>query len=113
MHWFRLKLSKVAIVLLALVAVAAADVYGKGYAKQTVDYSHVPYYNVDWAVMDDYYNDYAQAETRSGDNTKTNWRVALPGKSWIKRDDVVNAEMRVSQHAAPSYSASAYGKAAY
>ena len=46
------------------------------------------------------------------DNTKTNWRVALPGKSWIKRDDVVNAEMHVS-HAAPSYSASAYGKAAY
>ena len=101
-------MKQVAIVLLALAALAAAD-----YGKQTVDWSHVPYYNVDWAVMDDYYNDYAQTETRSGDNTKTNWRVALPGKSWIKRDDVVNAEMRVSQHAAPSYSASAYGKAAY
>ncbi len=94
---------KVAIVLLALVAVAAADSYGK----QHVDYSHVPYYNVDWAVQDDeHYNDYAQSEVRNKDETKTNWRVILPGKgSHIKRDDQVNAEMRVSHAAHASYAA--------
>ena len=99
---------KVAIVLLALAAVAAADSY-KSYGKN-VDYSHVPYYNVDWAVQDDYYNDYAQTETRSGDNTKTYWRVALPGKSHIKRDDVVNAEMRMSQSYGGDYKSADYKK---
>ena len=103
---------KVAIVLLALVAVAAADVYGKGYGKQHVDWSHVPHYKVDWAVQDDYYNDFGQVETRHGDNTDTMWWVTLPGKSWIKRNDQIHAQQHVS-HAAPSYSAPAYGKAAY
>ena len=104
---------QVAIVLLALVAAATAASYGNSYGRQTVDYSHVPYYNVDWAVQDDYYNDYAQTETRSGDNTKTYWRVALPGKSMIKRDDLVDAHARVS-HSVGGYSApAAYGKAAY
>ena len=94
----------VTIFLPALVAVAPADSYGKSYGKQTVDHSHVPYYNVEWTVQDDeHYNDYAQTEVRNKDETKTNWRVVLPGKgSHIKRDDAVNAEMRVS-HSAPAY----------
>ena len=93
---------------MALAAVAAAEY---GYGKQTVDYSHVPYYNVEWESLgegkgygDNYGKDsygevlrYRQKETRSKDDTKTTWDTELPGKSWIKRDDIVNAQMRVSQ----------------
>ncbi len=87
---------QVAIVLLALAAVAAADSY-KSYGKQHVDYSHVPYYNFDWAVQDEYYNDYGQKETRNGDNTDTQWWVTLPGKgSHIKRSDQIHAQQRHS-----------------
>ena len=47
-------------------------------------------------MKDDYYNDYGQVETRDGGNIKTNWGVALPGYSHIKRDDVVNAQVHHS-----------------
>jgi len=57
----------------------------------------VPNYSVDWAVEDDYYNSYAMTEDRKGDTTKNNIRVALPGKSMIKRDDLIDAQMRLSQ----------------
>ena len=58
----------------------------------------MPNYSVDWAVEDDYYNSYAMTETRKGDTTKNNIRVALPGKgSMIKRDDLIDAQMRISQ----------------
>ena len=56
----------------------------------------MPYYKFDWVVKDDYYNDYGQVETRDGGNIKTNWGVALPGYSHIKRDDVVNAQVHHS-----------------
>jgi len=59
----------------------------------------VPNYSVDWAVEDDYYNSYAMTEDRKGDTTKNIIRVALPGKSMIKRDDLIDAQMRVSQSA--------------
>ena len=97
---------------MALAAVAAAEY---GYGKQTVDWSHVPYYNVDWASQGegkgygyggDSYGElltYGQHETRSKDDTKTNWWTDLPGKSHIKRDDNVHAEMRVG------YSHGGYG----
>jgi len=81
---------------LDLAAVAAADSYGK----QHIDYSHVPYYNSDWQVEDkDYYGkelNYGQKEQREHDNTKTNWWVTLPGNAYIKRDDLINAQMHVS-----------------
>jgi len=48
---------------------------------------------VDWKVKDDkYYIDYGQIESRDHDNTKTNWWVALPGYSYIRRSDVVNTQ---------------------
>ena len=92
---------------MALAAVAAAEY---GYGKQTVDYSHVPYYNFDWKSLgegkgygygsDDYgYGEvlnYGQYESRSKDDTKTNWWTELPGKSHIKRDDIINAQQHVS-----------------
>ena len=94
---------QVAIVFLFLAAVAAADTYEKsygGYGKQHIDYSHVPYYNSDWQVEDkDYYGkelNYGQKEQREHDNTKTNWWVTLPGNAYIKRDDLINAQMHVS-----------------
>lgn len=100
---------QVTFVLLALVSVTAATDYGSshgGYGKKNVDYSHVPYYNFDWEVQDDYYNDYGQTETRSKDETNTYWRVTLPGKgAHIKRDDQINAKMQISQ----SYGGSHYG----
>ena len=99
---------KVAIFVFALVAAAASELNGKsygGYGKINVDYSHVPYYNFDWQVKDDYYNDYGQQESRSKDETKTKWGVALPGKSFIKRDDLVNAEMHVSHSYGGDYKA--------
>ena len=87
---------------MALAAVAAAEY---GYGKQTVDYSHVPYYNFDWESQgegkgygDSYGSDsygevlrYGQKETRSKDDTQTNWWTELPGKSHIKRDDQIHA----------------------
>ena len=71
---------------MALAAVAAAEY---GYGKQTIDYSHVPYYNVEWESLgegkgygDNYGKDsygeelrYRQKETRSKDETKTMWAV--------------------------------------
>ena len=57
----------------------------------------MPNYSVDWAVEDDYYNSYAMTEDRKGDTTKNIIRVALPGKSMIKRDDLIDAQMRLSQ----------------
>ncbi len=58
----------------------------------------MPNYSVDWAVEDDYYNSYAMIENRKGDTTQNNIRVALPGKgSHIKRDDLIDAQMRLSQ----------------
>ena len=94
-----------------MVAIAAAETYGKGYGKQHVDYSHVPYYNFDWAVQDaESYNDYGQKETRNGDNTDTQWWVTLPGKgSHIKRTDQIHAQ----QHVAHSYAAPEYKKDDY
>ena len=105
---------------MALAAVAAAEY---GYGKQTVDYSHVPYYNVEWESLgegkgygDSYGKDsygevlrYRQKETRSKDETKTNWDTELPGKSWIKRDDLVNAKVRVS-HSVGDYKTNDYKK---
>ena len=41
---------------------------------------------------DKYYIDYGQIETREPGNTKTNWWVALPGYSHIKRSDVFNTQ---------------------
>ncbi len=114
-------MKKVAIVLLALVAVAAAEY---GYGKQTVDWSHVPYYNVEWESLgegkgygDSYGKDsygevlrYRQKETRSKDDTKTTWDTELPGKSWIKRDDAVNAQMHVSYAKGGDYKTNDYKK---
>ena len=58
--------------------------------------------------------EYNQYETRSADETKTNWMTQLPGSgSHIKRDDLVNAQATVAQaYAAPAYKAPAY-KPAY
>ena len=89
---------------MALAAVAAAEY---GYGKQTVDWSHVPYYNFDWESQGegkgygyggDSYGEvlrYGQHETRSKDNTETKWWTDLPGKSHIKRNDQIHAQMRV------------------
>ena len=106
---------------MALAAVAAAEY---GYGKQTVDYSHVPYYNVEWESLgegkgyggygkDDSYGEvlrYRQKETRSKDETKTNWDTELPGKSWIKRDDIVNAQMHVAYAKGGDYKTNDYKK---
>ena len=98
---------------MALAALAAAD-----YGKQTVDWSHVPYYNVEWeslgegkAYGGDSYGDvlrYRQKETRSKDDTHTNWDTELPGKSHIKRDDIVNAQMHVSYAKGGDYKSNDY-----
>ena len=112
-------IEQVAIVLLALAALAAAD-----YGKQTVDWSHVPYYNVEWESLgegkgygDSYGSDsygealrYRQKEVRSKDETKTMWDTELPGKSHIKRDDLVNAQVRVSHSIGGDYKTNDYKK---
>ena len=36
------------------------------------------YYKFDWAVKDDYYNDFGQYEAREGDKTTGNYWVVLP-----------------------------------
>jgi len=48
-------------------------------------------------VKDDkYYIDYGQIESRDHDNTKTNWWVALPDYSHIKRNEAVSAQVHQS-----------------
>ena len=108
---------------MALAAVAAAEY---GYGKQTVDYSHVPYYNFDWKSLgegkgygygkDDSYGEvlnYGQEEKRSKDDTETKWWTELPGKSHIKRDDIIHAQQHVSYAKGGDYKSNDYKKDDY
>ena len=104
---------------MALAAVAAAEY---GYGKQTVDYSHVPYYNVEWESLgegkgyggygkDEGYGEvlrYGQKETRSKDDTETSWWTELPGKSHIKRNDQIHAQQHVSYAKGNDYKQDSY-----
>ena len=106
-------MKKVALIVLALVAVAAAD-YKPSY--MTV-HQHVPYYKFDWAVTADggYGKDgplsFGQYENREKDHTTGNWWTDLPNKGHIKVDYDVNSQV-YQAYAAPSYAKPAY-KPAY
>jgi len=45
---------------------------------------------------DQYYIDFGQIESRDHDKTETNWWVALPGYSHIKRNETVSAQVHQS-----------------
>ena len=52
---------------------------------------------------------YGQYEARNADHTTGNWHTQLPGKSHIKFDYDVNAQVvQVVKAAAPAYAAPAY-----
>ncbi|XP_042226711.1 cuticle protein 8-like [Homarus americanus] len=71
-----------ALLLLALVAVAAADkrpATGYGAPPVSSEESEPPKYGFDWAVQDgESGNDFGQQEARDNDNTKGSYTVQLP-----------------------------------
>ena len=116
-HFF--SIIQVAIVVLALVAVAAADSYKPSYITA---HQHVPYYKFDWDVTaqgyggygkDGYSKDsygealaYHQTENREKDHTVSSWKTQLPGKAHINVDRDINAQAYAAQsYAAPAYKA--------